>query len=61
MLKFFWQLLVIGFPPKPPDCSHQWTHWEITSSKSNSVGDYVTLQSRRCERCGVHEFKKNHI
>jgi hypothetical protein len=56
MLKYIWQLLVVGLPPK---CVHQWSKWEVANVKSNTAGDFIVLQCRRCEICGFTQFKTN--
>lgn len=54
MLKYLWQLLVVGFPPK---CVHDFGMWEITKAMSNNLGQVIVHQGRRCQKCGLHEFK----
>ena len=54
MLKILWQLLVVGFPPK---CVHDFGLWNIVNSLSGDDGSVIVHQARRCQKCGVCEFK----
>ena len=54
MLKFLWNLLVVGFPPK---CVHDFGLWEITKAMSSNYGDLKVHQARRCQKCGLSEFR----
>jgi predicted Zn-ribbon and HTH transcriptional regulator len=58
MLKFFYQLFVVGFPPKKPDCEHIFREWKVLNAMSNSHGDQLLIQTRSCSHCGFTEIKK---
>lgn len=61
MLKYLWQLLVVGFPekpPKPPDCEHEWSQWACVKLKKGATvsidqfGCMTVRQTRKCDKCG---------
>lgn len=54
MLLWLYRFFVIGFPPK---CVHEFGQWEITKAMSSNYGDLKVHQTRRCSKCGLHEFR----
>jgi hypothetical protein len=45
---------IVGFPPK---CVHEFSQWNITKVLSNAQGNMKVHQGRRCDKCGLYEFK----
>lgn len=59
MLRFLWRLFVVGFPPKKPDCDHEFCEWEaIKEWADNQTGNYNVIQARKCKKCGAGELRK---
>lgn len=38
-----------------PKCKHAFSMWEIIKRGSNNSGDYLIVQERRCQLCGLAE------
>lgn len=59
MLRFLWRLFVVGFPPKKPDCDHEFGSWETFKTWADTQwGEYIVIQTRICKKCGAAELRK---
>jgi hypothetical protein len=57
MLMFLWRLIVVGFPPKKPDCEHNFGNWEVVNVMGDNYGSKKVFQMRRCTKCGLTASK----
>jgi hypothetical protein len=65
ILKFLWQLFIVGFPPEKPDCEHEWGMWEnptkISYAKYDFGEDIYLVQTRVCKKCGTFIQKETKL
>ena len=57
MLKFLWNLLVVGFRKQ---CKHDFSDWEIIFEGVSANGrHYVCHQKRHCQKCNLTQVKRD--
>jgi hypothetical protein len=50
-----------GKTKQKPSCTHDFEQWAVVTSKSNSAGQFITVQTRACVKCNLAEFKKDNF
>jgi hypothetical protein len=72
IVRFFWRLLVVGFPPEVPDCVHEFAPWEDKERATvryidkeflpyTEVTVEILPQERRCKKCNIIQTQKIEI
>jgi len=50
-----------GKTGQKPDCTHDFSNWDVVSTKSNSAGQSIIIQARVCKKCNFTDFKKKEM